>query len=280
MAKLIIVEGIPGSGKTTFSSKIEEFYLACNKNVQLYREGDLHPADLAWHAILEKDEFEDILIQQPNLHDVIKKHSVVEDEEVVVAYTKLALKPEDKTTQDFLEKKEVYGGYVDYERFTEAHLKRWHRFLKSDFDEDDVIIFECSYLQNHVTELVLSYDKPKHEIIEHLYNLVDVETNLEIKLIYLDSINIEETIDRVAKERVSNDKTRWSDWIDLVIQYIETSHYGKLYGLKGYDGVIKFMKLRKGIEAELMSDLPFEVDKIDNKDFNWTTVWEDIKKCL
>jgi len=42
-----MVEGIPGSGKSTFAQKIEEFYTKHNLKANLYNEGSFHPADLA-----------------------------------------------------------------------------------------------------------------------------------------------------------------------------------------------------------------------------------------
>ncbi|WP_291569267.1 zeta toxin family protein [Clostridium sp. UBA4548] len=46
--KLILVEGIPGAGKTTTARIIKERLISEGKNVILYEEGMSHPADMAW----------------------------------------------------------------------------------------------------------------------------------------------------------------------------------------------------------------------------------------
>ena len=45
-SKLILVEGIPGSGKSTFAQKIADCYSTRGPKTNLYTEGDYHPADL------------------------------------------------------------------------------------------------------------------------------------------------------------------------------------------------------------------------------------------
>ncbi len=50
--KLILVEGIPGSGKSTFARRIAGHYQALGQTVRLYNEGDYHPADVAWNACI------------------------------------------------------------------------------------------------------------------------------------------------------------------------------------------------------------------------------------
>ncbi|WP_017417227.1 zeta toxin family protein [Clostridium tunisiense] len=46
--KLILVEGIPGAGKTTTARRIKKRLISEGKNVILYEEGMSHPADMAW----------------------------------------------------------------------------------------------------------------------------------------------------------------------------------------------------------------------------------------
>ena len=45
--KLILVEGIPGAGKTTTARKIRDELISQGQNVVLYEEGMSHPADMA-----------------------------------------------------------------------------------------------------------------------------------------------------------------------------------------------------------------------------------------
>ena len=59
--RLILVEGIPGSGKSTISKKIRDFLVSKGLDVVLYNEGDLHPTDMAWNALLSKEEYDNVI---------------------------------------------------------------------------------------------------------------------------------------------------------------------------------------------------------------------------
>ena len=59
--KLILVEGIPGSGKSTIANKIREYLESQNIDTTLFNEGDAHPADLAWCSYIPENEYKDII---------------------------------------------------------------------------------------------------------------------------------------------------------------------------------------------------------------------------
>ena len=73
--KVIIIEGIPGSGKTTFSNLIYHHLKENNIKANLYNEGDLHPIDLAWCSIINEKDFEYLLNKYDKYSQDIKKHT-------------------------------------------------------------------------------------------------------------------------------------------------------------------------------------------------------------
>ncbi|QVK21021.1 thymidylate kinase [Mycoplasmatota bacterium] len=274
--KLIMIEGIPGSGKTTLSKRLEKFLTEKNLNVNLYNEGDIHPVDLAWTALLEKDEFEDLLKKFPKYKDIIIKNSKEENEYVLVAYSLLGIGKDEPDLVEYFKSHAVYEKN-DIDEFIDVHLKRWKAFSKSC--DDSVYIFECAFLQNHISKLLVQHNISTNIIKEHLANLLDSISELNPRLIYLSQENIEETINRVAKERLSPDKSKWSDWIDLAIQYVEKSEYGKVNNLTGFCGLISFLETRKDLELEVVNSHENAI-MINNEDYNWDKVFEDIVKHL
>ena len=56
-SRLILVEGIPGVGKTTTARKIKAKLIEEGKDVILYEEVMSHPADMAWNAYLKEEEY-------------------------------------------------------------------------------------------------------------------------------------------------------------------------------------------------------------------------------
>lgn len=87
---------------------------------------------------------------------------------------------------------------------------------------------------------------------------------------------MEETIRRVAEERVSPDKSKWDDWIELVIRYIENSKYAQVENLKGYEGAITFFKDRKKCEELIIEKLDIDKAVIHNTSYDWNKVFEDV----
>ncbi|MCM1991621.1 thymidylate kinase [Oceanirhabdus seepicola] len=278
--RLILVEGIPGSGKSTISNKIKEYLESKGIKVKLYSEGDAHPADLGWNACLTIDEYKEVVKDNPEIEDKLKENTKFEGDYVVIAYTKLGLPMKGSELIKYLETKEVYDGKATLEIFKELHFQRWKQFAESMSNNDSVAIFECAYLQNHVNELMGWHGKDSKYIEEYMLELIDTVKVLNPKLIYLTQPNTEETIKRVAAERVSTDKSKWDDWIDLVIRYVEGSEYGQSEGLKGYEGVIQFFKDRKKIEEVIIENLPIDKAVINNTEYDWDKVFEEVVAVL
>ncbi|MBN2884106.1 MAG: hypothetical protein JXN10_11300, partial [Clostridia bacterium] len=44
MNRLILLEGIPGSGKTTYARRLEEYFTENGLRAKCYLEGENHPA--------------------------------------------------------------------------------------------------------------------------------------------------------------------------------------------------------------------------------------------
>lgn len=157
--RLILVEGMPGSGKTTISTKIKDYLTNKGLNVILYNEGDLHPADMAWNALFSKEEYDNLIKENKEYEQVIKENSVLEDDYVIVAYTKLYLDKDQNQLMKNFEAHEVYDGRVSLETFKDIHLKRWNKFADEMKEvKNEIVIFECTFFQNHINELLAVHE--------------------------------------------------------------------------------------------------------------------------
>ncbi|MBP3887010.1 MAG: hypothetical protein J6F30_05065 [Cellulosilyticum sp.] len=105
-------------------------------------------------------------------------------------------------------------------------------------------------------------------------------------LIYLTQKDVEETITRVARKRVSPDKSKWEDWIDLVIHSVEKSKYGKEHHLEGRTGVVQYYKDRKAIELEYLHKLEEEyagiadIEIVHNDNYDWEKLDKKLKEIV
>lgn len=185
--RLILVEGIPGSGKTTISNKINEYLIEKGEKAVLYNEGELHPADMAWNSLLTLDEYKEVIESNKENEEVIKNNTIFEDEYAIVAYTKLGFGPKENKMMEIFENHEVYGGRGCLDLFKEIHLKRWKKFnedMKSQ--KEQITIFECAFLQNHIGEILADHNVKDEEYIKDYFReLIDKVKDLNPKLIYL-----------------------------------------------------------------------------------------------
>jgi cytidylate kinase len=83
--RLILIEGIPGSGKSTMAGKLKAYLDSKDIPAKVYIEGDLHPADLSWCAYLTLDEYHEILDSYPEHKDSIIRHTLLEGEHAILA---------------------------------------------------------------------------------------------------------------------------------------------------------------------------------------------------
>ena len=275
MTKLVLVEGIPGSGKTTIAQKIAERYLNLSRPVNQYLEGLAHPADLGWNACVPIGQYNGILEKYPALRDEIERNTRIENGYAIIAYT--LVKACDKSFYKELEAFEVYDGRAPDDLFFGLHYDRWHEFGEMAEKSNALNIFECAFLQNHVNELLFWRDVSEDEIITHCNKLIASVKQLSPILIYLSQPDTMETIRRVAEERVSPDGGKW---IERVIAYCEDSPFGRLRNIKGLDGAMEFFNIRKRLELKIIEQLSIPYKVVENINYNWLNVWEQIESYL
>lgn len=279
--RLILVEGMPGSGKTTISKKLRDYLIDNGFDVELYNEGDLHPVDLAWNALFTKGEYSNLIKENREYENAIKENSVFEGDYVIVAYTKLGLNKDQNGLMKMFENHEVYDGRVSLDIFKDIHLRRWRDFgQKMKKTKDKIIIFECAFFQNHINELLAVHEKDIHYIMKYLKELIETVFDLNPKLIYLNQNSVRDTLNRVAKERVSENKEIYPDWIDLVTGYLKKSNYGKHNNINGFDDIVEYFEKRQEIELEAIRQLSIDNFVITNFHYDWDNIIKVIREEL
>lgn len=277
-SRLILVEGIPGAGKTTTARKIKEKLIEEGKEVILYEEGVSHPADMAWNAYLNKEEYDNFIIKcsemwenstksisKEELINRINIQARIEDNNVILAYTKI----------DFPEacywslignvaSKEICDGRKSLDEFREIHLKRWCRFAKAALLTETIYIFECAFLQNHIFELLGVYEKSDEEIYLYLNNLLETVKALNPSIVYIEPSTVEDIIIKAANDRKSSDDSR-PDWIDEIAKWVSNMNFGKSHNLSGIEGVFSFCRERLRIDKLMIEklDVPVTIIKRD-----------------
>jgi hypothetical protein len=275
MTRLLLVEGLPGTGKTTFSSKIFD-YISKSKEAYLYQEGDAHPADFAWCACIPQEEVAQIIKRFPEYQKPMEEVMYFEDGYAIIPYIKIPIKDQD--FYHLMESYEVYDNRVGFEKFKKLNLKRWTRFAEKALKEEGIHIFECAFLQNHITELLLFHCMEAEDIQAYLLDLIEPVLPLEPVLLYLSQASVQEGLKKISEIRVNDLGEKI--WMERVLEYIEESPYGKAHQLKGFDGFVEFFQRRKNIEESVLSRLPIQVYKIDNPDKDYEIAWQKIQTIV
>ncbi|WP_289130061.1 hypothetical protein [uncultured Clostridium sp.] len=267
-SRLILVEGIPGAGKTTTARKIKEKLIDEGKEAILYEEGMSHPADMAWNACLKEDEYNDFIkkcsemwegskksISKEELISRIQRQTRIEDNNVILAYTKIDF-PEDCywSLIGDVASKEICDGRKSLDEFRDIHLRRWSKFAEQALLNDNIYIFECAFLQNHIFELLGVYEKSDEEIYLYLKSLLETVKSLSPSIVYIEPSSVEDIIIQAANERKSPEGSG-PDWIDEVANWVSNMNFGKSHNLKGIEGVFYFCKERLRIDKLMIEKL-------------------------
>lgn len=237
----VFIEGIPGMGKSTLLNRIS----AAVPQLFVCREGDYSPVDLAWCAWMSKEEYEEILKRYEPLQNEIIKNTVQEGEHFVVSYTKIITDFPNFHKQ--LEEFEIYNGRKPLWDLKEIIFSRYRGFTETGY------LFECSFFQNIIENLMLFHQMNDEEIVEfyrELYNAVNKEAFL---LLYLYSDKIEENIENIRKER--SDDSGNEMWYPMMLNYLVHSPYGKKHGYSSFEDVITHFRHRQRLEMRIIDEI-------------------------
>jgi hypothetical protein len=273
--KLILVEGIPGSGKSTFAKRIADHYRNRDITVKLYNEGDYHPADLAWNACIPLEMLEQVLSRYGSLRDEIDKNIHIEDGYAVISYTKV--ETENAAFYEDMESYEIYNSCMPVRVFNDLIIyKRWKAFGQKAGLKDELNVFECAFLQNHITELMYFHLVDIDTMREYFYRLILTVKDLSPVLIYLFQPDVRETVRRAAEERVNPG----GKWIEDLIRFSENTPYSRQYGRTGFEGALRCIEERKQAELEIIKTLPVQSIVLENKSYDWETLWQELERRL
>lgn len=155
-SKLILFEGIPGSGKTTTSQILNKHLINNGIESEVYTEGSVHPIDLPYYAYLSVDEFNELLLQYPLQAKWLRQNTICEEEYMLTPYKVPEPNPWNDTLVQYLRSKELcYSdkASVTFSAFKNVFYRRFEYFSARATIKDSVTILESVLFQHQIHDI-------------------------------------------------------------------------------------------------------------------------------
>ncbi|MDR6550007.1 hypothetical protein [Paenibacillus qinlingensis] len=265
-SKLILVEGLPGSGKSTTAQLVFDILKEFNVEAKLFTEGDLdHPADYEGVACYSESEFRDVLATCPLHLKAIREDRVIKQGEYyLLPYRKI------ENELDFQIPSEVASSFHQHDIYelplqlsNELITARWRQFAEQARSNEIVYIFECCFIQNPVTLGMIKYDASKDKVIEQVTRLAEIIAPLNPLLIYVEQTDLDYSFRKAVDERSAQ-------WSNGFIHYYTTQGYGKARGYTGLAGTLQILQARSAWENDLLDQLQINIERVNNSSYDLT----------
>ena len=202
MNRLIMLEGLPGTGKTTNSYKLYEQLVRNGRDIRWVHEvSHPHPTLFFSEACLTKEEYRLFTEKYPEIVKMLSSIAKIRATTIGIDYLTAArrLPGQEKAAwyQELLQ-----HDVMDFplERYEPIAYEKWEAFVHAALHDDTIYILDSSIFQYQIfTYLLNGAEYPRLAGLVH--SIMDMLRPLHPALIYLYRENIEDSIAFLKKQR-------------------------------------------------------------------------------
>lgn len=262
-SKLILIEGLPGAGKTTVARIVQDILRPHNVPLNVFLEGNPeHPADFDGTAVCNAAEREEILASWPEQTELLTPNFRQQGDSWFINYGALHRELPAGLMKRFSQL-DVYE--LPFDVHADLMQHQWRNFATMAMGQSTTWLFECSFLQNPLTIGMISQNRSHEAITAHIHALQEIIRPLNPLLIYLSLDDIGSAFKKVAA-------LRHHAWRDFFIEYYTNREYGKSLWLRGTAGTIAALRDRYQLERDILRGLDMPVIMLQpSRDHSSTT---------
>lgn len=254
MNKLIIVEGLPCSGKSTTAR-----FIAQQLGITFVDEGTGdHPTDYEFHAFLTDNQLESFTSEE---REKIAQHTVKKSGGNIVSLGEFSGVLFNKLLQY-----KIYD-FLPWETERPVMLDKWREFAAKN--DGGRYVFNCVLLQNPMCETMMRFGFDKSVSAGYIAEICEIIKPFSPLVVYLKNSEVYESVKNASAER-------GDEWLNSVIDYHCNGEYGKSIGLTGFDGYISALEERQQRELDILSRLDVSSIVVDDPQKDWDKAYSDI----
>lgn len=252
-SKLYFVEGLPGSGKSTFSYSLMKQLSDNGYDTVYYKEETSQPVDLFRQAIIPVNTFESILGHlSAKTVESVRENSYMLCDYAVVAYTKTVFSDQESlNSYQIFHDFDIGDGRVPFSTYKEYHYILWREFIRNYGHLEKNFITEGSFLHNQLLDIIGFYSIGADTIISYFVDLANIINRIPKKVYLIYPDNIEKLIEKTLIERGVGLHT----WGEGFAKWMEMSPYCSKNNLKFKSGMVNIYQKMRQLSIQILNEI-------------------------
>lgn len=134
--------------------------------------------------------------------------------------------------------------------------------------------------QQVLNELMRSMSCDEEQILHYILEFEEILAPLHPHVFYLCPSDLRGQMNKIAKERISDNYERYPDWIDWMVEYLKDSQYGRIHSVSDREDLMIYFQKRTSLEEKCFSMLKSTKNKILTNQMNYDDENEYIYKAV